>query len=133
MNGGDLRALGVATTFRRRSGTLGARDLAEEGISTLAASLERYDTGYWSRYDLFPHAITNLANPMYHRLHIDQLRAMSLIDTDRRFPAMVERFQRYEAAGQSHSCLPRQVVFRLLVPRNRWLAYHLLWTRAPGR
>ena len=111
-------------------GDEGARELADEGISTLAGALDRYDTGYWSRYDLFPHPVTNLANPMYHGLHTDQLRAMSLIDDDPRFPATVARFERYATSRVNRTrALATKAVFRVLVPRNRWLAYRLPWTR----
>lgn len=107
--------------------------LAREGIETLASSLHRYDTGAWSRYDLFPHPIANVASPMYHRLHINQLRAMSAISADPRFPATAERFERY---ADSRVALARayahKIGFRLLVPRNRWLAHRLPWARRSG-
>ena len=57
-----------------------AAALYEEGIDTLAANLHRFDTGYWSLYDLFPHPIRNVASGAYHLLHINQLRALQ---TDR--------------------------------------------------
>ena len=34
----------------------------------------------WSRYDLYPHPLTNVASPFYHRLHIEQLRATRVSD-----------------------------------------------------
>ena len=46
--------------------TIEARRLFEEGVTTLARNLHRWDTGQWSRYDLFPHPVPNVASPAYH-------------------------------------------------------------------
>jgi len=111
----------------------GAGSLAAEGIATLAASLERYDTGAWSRYDLFPHPIANIASPMYHRLHINQLRAMAAISPDPRFTATADRFERYTHSRVARArAYAHKIAFRLLVPRNRWLAHRLPWSHRPG-
>ena len=115
---------------------LGDRDadaLAHEGFETLAASLSRFDTGSWSRYDLFPHPVSNIASPMYHQLHINQLRAMAAISPDPRFPATADRFERYAASrGNVLRAYAHKVAFRLLVPRNRFLAHRLPWNRDVG-
>jgi hypothetical protein len=112
----------------------GAAELATEGIGALADSLSRFDTGWWSRYDLFPHPVTNLASPMYHRLHTDQLRATALIDSDPRFAATAERFERYAASSLNAArAYSLKMLFRLAVPRNRWLAHRLPWARDESR
>ena len=109
-------------------GDPGATELADEGIAALADSLSRYDTGWWSLYDLFPHPLTNVASPMYHRLHIDQLRAMSMIQSDPRFAATADRFERYAASPRNAArAYSQKVLFRLAVPRNRWLAHRVPW------
>ena len=59
------------------------------------AMLDRYDTGYWSRYDLFPHAVTNVASPAYHRLHIEQLKAMALLTDRPEFASAASVFEDY--------------------------------------
>jgi hypothetical protein len=106
-----------------------AAGLAREGIETLAASLDSFDTGAWSRYDLFPHPIPNIASPMYHRLHISQLRAMALISPDPRFTATADRFECYAGSRVDLArAYAHKVAFRLLVPRNRWLAHRLPWS-----
>jgi hypothetical protein len=56
-----------------------AKKLLDASVDTLAAMVDRYDTGYWSSYDLFPHPVANVATPPYHRLHIQQLKAMALL------------------------------------------------------
>lgn len=106
-----------------------ALSLFEEGLDTLAANLYRFDTGYWSRYDLFPHPVMNIASSAYHRLHINQLRAMSLIAPRRELTEVAERFERYSRSRLNFTrAFARKVCFRLLVPRNRLLACRLPWT-----
>lgn len=53
-----------------------AADLWEKGIRTLERNLRRYDTGYWSVYDLAPLPMKNPASAFYHSLHIVQLDVM---------------------------------------------------------
>lgn len=77
----------------------GRRDV-EERASTLAAdltkALPRFDTGYWSTYDLGG----NLASPFYHQLHIAQLHAMETMFPSEKaaFGYYREKFQRYRAS-----------------------------------
>lgn len=111
-------------------GDPGARKLADEGIATLAAALRRYDTGSWSLYDLYPHPVRNVASPMYHRLHTDQLTAMARISTDPRFATTAARFERYSRSRLlvGHA-FARKALFRLAVPRNQRLARRVPWGR----
>ncbi|MGH2952436.1 MAG: D-glucuronyl C5-epimerase family protein [Solirubrobacterales bacterium] len=133
LNGGIFALWGCYDAALALGDDLG-RQLAAEGIATLAESLPRWDTGYWSRYDLFPHPLAHLATPMYHRLHTDQLRAMALIDTNPEFSRTAERFDGYARSrvNVGHA-FARKVLFRLAVPRNRWLAFRTPWTRRSGR
>lgn len=100
------------------------------GAQTLALNLHRWDTGYWSRYDLFPHPIANPASSFYHALHISQLEAMEMFAPHEEYRRVRERFLSYEASAHlrrrafAHKCL-----YRLLVPRNAVLAHRLPWTR----
>ena len=52
-----------------------AADFFEEGVKGLLCMLDRFDTGYWTRYDLFP-GNERPAAPFYHRLHIGLVRAL---------------------------------------------------------
>jgi len=100
----------------------GARSEFEEGVRTLAENIERWDTGVWTRYDLFPFAITNLASSFYHQLHIDQLRAMQLIAPRSEFASAVERFEHYQVSRSRRArAFAHKAVFRTLIPRNRVL------------
>ncbi len=100
-----------------------ARELSEEGIGTLARTIHRFDTGSWSRYDLFPGPTINLSSPAYHDLHIAQLRALAIMTADRRFEIVADRFQRY-GLSRVHSlrAVAHKAWFRVLRPRNRILA-----------
>jgi heparosan-N-sulfate-glucuronate 5-epimerase len=94
--------------------------LYEEARDVLAANVSQYDLGYWSRYDLFPHPTVNVASLAYHKLHIDQLRAMALLSPGSGFSQVAERFARYRRspACVTHASV-RKVAFRLAVPRTR--------------
>ena len=52
----------------------------KDTLSTLIRNIDRYDTGYWSYYDL----LGNLASPFYHSLHISQIEALEMISESRK-------------------------------------------------
>ena len=93
------------------------------GVETLAANIGRWDAGFWSRYDLYPHRVANLANPFYHRLHIDQLRALQLLGPRPPFAAAIARFQTYERSRRNWARVyGGKVLFRVSSPRSPRLA-----------
>lgn len=126
----------IFTLWGVRDVAIGLKDAeaAEQlraATETLAANLDRWDTGYWSRYDLFPHPIPNVASGSYHHLHITQLRAMSMISPEAAFGRVAERFSAYsERRSNRVRATAAKVAFRLMVPRNRLLARRLPWLRA---
>ena len=79
LNGGIFALWGYYDVGRRAARRGGARARSSEGADTLARNLHRWDTGYWSRYDLFPHPVLNVASSFYHALHTSQLEAMNVI------------------------------------------------------
>lgn len=94
----------------------------EEGAGALAANLHRWDTGYWSRYDLFPHPVMNVASSFYHALHTSQLEAMHVIAPRPEFAATGQRFAGYaDRRAKRARAFARKVLFRLAVPRNELL------------
>ena len=100
----------------RGLGDEAARGAFVDGADTLVENLHRWDTGFWSRYDLYPHRIVNVASPFYHRLHIDQLRATALIHPRPEIDETRARFQAYEASLACRTrALARKVVFRTIV------------------
>lgn len=96
-----------------------AAELFDAGVKTLESSLHRYDTGYWSRYDLYPHRVMNIASAAYHELHIDQLKATAMLSASAAISDASQRFQRYQSSRLATTrAFGRKVLFRLAVPRN---------------
>lgn len=94
-----------------------ARARFDLGVATLAQNLWRWDTGHWSRYDLHPHPIKNLATPAYHELHANQLRAMQFVAPREEFAVTAERFARYASSHLRVAwAVAHKVFFRMLVP-----------------
>ncbi len=109
-------------------GDEGAGAWFREGSDTLAWNIHRWDLGYWSRYDLYPHPVVNIASPRYHRLHINLLRAMQEVAPHREF---LESLALFEWEGCStvrriHAVI-RKAAFRIVVPRNSRFALRLPW------
>ena len=97
-----------------------------EGVRGLVENLERWDTGYWSRYDLFPHVTPNVASAAYHTLHINQLTALRIIHPDPALDETIARWREYRSSRLHRGrAFAAKAGFRLLVPRNRFLARRL--------
>ena len=73
-----------------------AEQLAAETTECLAASLALFDTGWWTRYSLFPHLLTDLAKPFYHRLHIVQMEVMNTVTGAPEFESAALRWRAYD-------------------------------------
>jgi hypothetical protein len=111
-----------------------ARRQFEDGLDRLARNLERWDTGWWSRYDLFPHPVANVASSAYHALHIAQLQGMEAIAPRAEVGRILERFERYaSSAVNPKRAFAAKVAFRMLVPRSPALAHRLPWSHARRR
>lgn len=100
----------------------------EEGVDVLARELHRWDVGFWSRYDLYPHRVANVANPFYHRLHINLLRAMRVLAPRPQFDVMIERFEAYGRSSRNvRRVYVHKLLFRLFSPRSAVLQRVLPW------
>jgi hypothetical protein len=100
-------------------GDADARRRFDEGVETLSRHIERWDTGYWSRYDLYPHPVLNVAAPWYHTLHVDQLRALHTLAPRPELAAARDRWERYGRSPVNRAwALARKVLFRLVVPKR---------------
>jgi hypothetical protein len=98
-----------------------ARSAFDAGCRTLAARLPLYDVGRgWSRYDLLPRRIPNVASPFYHRLHVEQLRALALLAPG--IPAFSDVSARWSASLSSTAArmqaLSLKALFRVAEPRR---------------
>jgi hypothetical protein len=117
LNGG-IFALWGAYDVATALGDDSARRIFSETVETLDENLSRWDIGFWSRYDLFPHRLPSVASYFYHFLHIHQLRALSLLEPERRFGAVADRFASYAASRVSRlRALAHKVAFRVAVPK----------------
>jgi hypothetical protein len=79
-----------------------ARKLFDQGVDTLKKNLPRYDTGFWSLYELSGTKMRMLASPFYHRLHITQLKVMYKLTEEKIFQDYA-----FKWAGYSRSFLKR--------------------------
>jgi hypothetical protein len=123
--------------FRDVAVGLGDGDAAgafEAGVDTLAASIDRWDTGSWSRYDLHPHRVVNVASAAYHELHVTQLEAMNALVARPELAAAAERFARYAASPALRArALAQKALFRAAEPRSALAARALPWARGVAR
>jgi hypothetical protein len=100
-----------------------------EAIDALAANLTRWDLGYWSRYDLFPHPIPNPASSFYHDLHIKQLQVTNRLAPRSEIARVAERWAGYGASAlDRRRAFAHKALFRVIVPRNRLLSRRLPWS-----
>jgi hypothetical protein len=101
-------------------GDAAARTAFDDAVDTLARNLHRWDTGWWSRYDLYPHPFPNLASFAYHQLHAYQLRAMASLAPRPELADTAARFESYERKRASRlRAFANKAAFRLRVPRKR--------------
>jgi hypothetical protein len=115
LNGGIFAIWGVYDVWRGL-GDDRAESLFREAHETLCDSIERWDTGFWSRYDLYPHPIVNVASPSYHALHIDQLTAEDSLSSSAVLRETLARFRAYSDSPIRRSrALAHKIAFRMLV------------------
>ena len=107
-----------------------ARAAFEAGVDALARSIGRWDTGWWSAYDLHPHRVRNVASIGYHALHIAQLEATDALAPR---PELAEAARRWAGYAESPAARARawgaKVAFRLAVPRSARVARVVPWAR----
>jgi heparosan-N-sulfate-glucuronate 5-epimerase len=87
------------------------RRLAAETTECLAASLSLYDTGWWTRYSLFPHVVTDLAKPFYHRLHVVQIEVMRDLSGEQAFARAATRWRSYDTRRAAAAAVASKVPF----------------------
>jgi hypothetical protein len=93
---GFLWALWGVWDYSLATGDEMASRLWARGVDTLKKNLHRFDTGYWSLYDLSrPGPMRMLASPFYHRLHIVQLRVTARMTELGMFSDYADRWERY--------------------------------------
>ena len=130
LNGAIFAAWGLYDAALALGDGAGRREF-DAFVDTLASNVHRWDTGYWSRYDLFPHPLPNVASRAYHELHVDQLVALDRLAPRDKLRDAVARWRTYQRSALSRRrAFAAKVALRLAVPRNAALARRLPWT--PG-
>jgi hypothetical protein len=86
--------------------------------------LPEYDTGWWTRYALYPHALPDLAKPIYHRFHVTQLRVFQRLTGDPRLDELASRWHRYDRGPNRLAAIAQKAAFSALEAprRRRWRA-----------
>ncbi|MEO0226238.1 MAG: D-glucuronyl C5-epimerase family protein, partial [candidate division WOR-3 bacterium] len=70
-----------------------AERLFEAGFKTLIKIIDRYDTGFWTRYDLYP--IKRLSSQEYHSLHISLLESLLKIAFEQKIVDIIKKWRCY--------------------------------------
>jgi heparosan-N-sulfate-glucuronate 5-epimerase len=99
LNGMIFSLFGLWDMARARPEDGRAAALFERGAATVEALLPRYDTGWWSLYDLYHFEVPtprNLCTAHYHDIHIKQLTVMHAITGREPLRAVAERWAAYE-------------------------------------
>jgi len=75
-------------------------ELYNKGLQTLENNLYLYNIKgiCWSKYDLYPFKISNIASIFYHKLHVEQLKAMYNITQK---PIYKDIYTRWEKAAKN--------------------------------
>jgi hypothetical protein len=94
----------------------------QAGIICLRANLSAYDTGRWSLYSLFPHALEDLAKPIYHRLHVDQLEVCYRLSGCDEFKEVATRWAAYDRRMNVSRAVAQKAMFSLVDGRRRRVA-----------
>ncbi len=111
---GGRRESGVGSPLAQGIGATGAEDLWQRCVRTLEHNLARFDSGFWSLYDLAPVGIKNPASPFYHRLHIVQLRVMHQLTGKAIFAETADRWEQYAAKRfNRHRAFANKCLFKL--------------------
>jgi hypothetical protein len=73
-----------------------ALKLYNKGIECLEKNIGLYNIGglNWSRYDLYPFRVKDIASIFYHKLHIEQLKAMYILTGSEEYKACYTRWER---------------------------------------
>jgi hypothetical protein len=103
LNGMIFALFGVWDLVRARPGGAQAAAIFERGAATVETLLPRYDTGWWSLYDLYHLEVATPRNPCtahYHDIHIKQLTIMHAITGRDTFGAFARRWAAYQDDSQ---------------------------------
>lgn len=96
-----------------------AATVFDSSIACLRRHLPAYDTGWWTLYSLFPHALEDLAKPIYHRFHVAQLEVLDRLTGVSEFAATANRWRSYDRPAARALVVAHKAAFTLVDGRRR--------------
>jgi hypothetical protein len=78
-----------------------------------------YDTGWWTLYSLFPHALPDLAKPIYHAVHADQIEVLHRLTGIVEFRDAAVRWRGYQRRGVTAAVVAQKLLFTAVDGRRR--------------
>jgi hypothetical protein len=119
---GWISALWGVWDVRLALGDSRAEEVLAATIACLRANLPAYDTGWWTRYSLYPLVLQDLAKPIYQTFHVAQLRVLHGLTGHDDIRQVAERWAGYDRAGARGLAVAQKGLFALadLPRRRRW-------------
>jgi heparosan-N-sulfate-glucuronate 5-epimerase len=96
-----------------------AYDVYTSGWRCVRDLLPHYDTGWWTKYSLYPSRPADLAKPIYHRFQVDQLRVLASLTGDPVFAGTADRWSAYDTPINRARFLAQKTTFVLAFARGR--------------
>jgi hypothetical protein len=96
-----------------------ARSTFEASLACLRSSLPSYDTGWWTLYSLYPHALKDLAKPIYQRFHITQLEVYERLTGYDDIAATRARWASYDRPAARVRAVAQKAAFAVAESRRR--------------
>lgn len=88
-----------------------AKELFDQGIESLIKLVKYYDTGYWSQYNLYRYPQKYLSSYKYHILHIEQLKSLYLITSNKIF---YNYYTRWDSCNKSLKKKTKALIIKLI-------------------
>jgi hypothetical protein len=125
---GWMSALWGLWDVQLSTGDARSRDAFGAGVECLRSMLPSYDTGWWTLYSLYPHALKDLAKPIYHRFHVTQLEVYHRLTGFDDIAATRARWASYDRAGPRARAVAQKAAFAVAESRRRraWERSHTL-------
>jgi heparosan-N-sulfate-glucuronate 5-epimerase len=92
-------------------GSDAAASTLEATTACLVSMLPQYDTGWWTRYSLFPFKLPDLAKPFYHRLHVAQLEVMHRLTGEPVYGELAARWRGYDRPARRAALVAQKAAF----------------------
>jgi heparosan-N-sulfate-glucuronate 5-epimerase len=88
-----------------------AGDMFAASLDCLRRTIDSYDVGWWTRYSLYPHLITDLAKPFYHKLHIVQVTILYRLSGFAEFRDAAQRWRTYDTRSRRVGAVGHKALF----------------------